>query len=48
MVKSPKGITAISPGDRIAQMLLLPSLHDKFPAQTREREKEVLVPQDQI
>ena len=37
MVESPKGITAISPGDRIAQLLLLPSLHDKFPAQTRER-----------
>ena len=37
MVEYPKGITAISPGDRIAQLLLLPSLHDKFPAQTRER-----------
>lgn len=37
MVESPKGITAISPGDRIAQLLFLPSLHDKFPAQTRER-----------
>ena len=37
MAESPKGITAISPGDRIAQLLLLPSLHDKFPAQAKER-----------
>lgn len=37
MVESPKGITAISPGDRIAQLLLLPSLHDTVPAQDRER-----------
>ncbi|XP_040602574.1 deoxyuridine 5'-triphosphate nucleotidohydrolase-like [Mesocricetus auratus] len=37
MVESPKWITAIFPGDRIAQLLLLPSLPDKFPAQTRER-----------
>ena len=37
MVESPKGITAISPGDRIAQLLLLPNLHDKFPGKFRER-----------
>lgn len=37
MVESPKGITAISPGDRIAQLLLLPSLHEKFAAQPAER-----------
>lgn len=35
MVESPKGITAI--GDRVAQLLLLPSLHEKFPAQSAER-----------
>lgn len=37
MVESPKGITAISPGDRVAQLLLLPSLHEGFAAQSRER-----------
>lgn len=37
MVESPKGITAISPRDRIAQLLLLPSLHETFEAQSRER-----------
>lgn len=39
MVESPKGITAISPGDRIAQLILLPSLHEKFAAQDKERGK---------
>ena len=37
MVESPKGISAISPGDRIAQLVILPSLHDRFPARNRER-----------
>ena len=32
LVASPSGISAISPGDRIAQLLLLPSLHKYFPA----------------
>ena len=32
MVESPDGITAISPGDRIAQIILLPSLHDQYPS----------------
>lgn len=32
MVESPRGITAISPGDRIAQLIILPSLHDQFAA----------------
>lgn len=36
MVESPKGITAISPGDRIAQLILLPSLHDSHPAYDKE------------
>lgn len=34
MVEAPKGIVSISPGDRIAQLLILPSLHDYFPADT--------------
>ncbi|XP_063136794.1 deoxyuridine 5'-triphosphate nucleotidohydrolase-like [Rattus norvegicus] len=37
LVTSPQGITAISPGDRIAQLLLLPSLHRHFPAENRVR-----------
>lgn len=37
LVASPQGVTAISPGDRIAQMLLLPSLHKRFPAENRIR-----------
>lgn len=36
MVSSPRGIIAISPGDRIAQLLLLPSYHSKFPAKDLE------------
>lgn len=39
MVESPRSITAISPGDRIAQLILLPSLHDGFAAQDKERGK---------
>ena len=37
MCQSPRGILSIAPGDRIAQLLLLPSLHDKFPAVNKER-----------
>ncbi|XP_052606016.1 endogenous retrovirus group K member 7 Pro protein-like [Peromyscus californicus insignis] len=37
MVESPKGITAISPGDRIAQLILLPSLYGAHPSYDKER-----------
>ena len=37
MVSSPRGIAAISPGDLIAQLLLLPSCHSQFPAKEEER-----------
>lgn len=37
MVSSPSGVTAISPGDRIAQLLLLPSLHSQFSANDMTR-----------
>ena len=37
MVSSPRGIVAISPRDRIAQLLLLPSCHSQFPAKEEER-----------
>ncbi|XP_041910271.1 endogenous retrovirus group K member 7 Pro protein-like [Arvicola amphibius] len=37
MVESPRGISAISPGDRIAQLTLLPSLHGRFEACPKER-----------
>lgn len=37
MVESPKGIATISPGDRTAQVLLLPSLHERFVAQNNVR-----------
>ena len=37
MVSSPRGIIAISPGDRIAQLLLLSSCHSQFPAKDSER-----------
>ena len=36
MVSSPRGIVAISPGDRIAQLFLLLSCHFKFPANDKE------------
>lgn len=32
MCSSPRGISSISPGDRIAQLLILPSLHSLFPS----------------
>jgi hypothetical protein len=37
LVASPNGISAISPGDRIAQLLLLPSLHKYIPATSKIR-----------
>jgi hypothetical protein len=37
MVSSPRGIVAISPGNRIAQLLLLPSSHSQFPAKDSEQ-----------
>ncbi|KAL6054647.1 hypothetical protein STEG23_035338 [Scotinomys teguina] len=39
---SPRGITAISPGDRIAQLLVLPSMHARFPAHNNIRENKSL------
>lgn len=41
MGESPKGITAISPGDRIVQLLLLPSLHERFSTQQREGNQDL-------
>lgn len=38
LVASPSDISAISPGDKIAQLLLLPSLHKYFPANNKIRE----------
>lgn len=40
MVSSPRGIAAISPGDRVAQMLLLPSLHGLYPARQKDIHKD--------
>lgn len=37
LVSSPRGITAISPGDRIAQLLVLPSLHKLYVARWEHR-----------
>lgn len=37
MVSSPYGVSVISPGDRIAQLLVLPSRHNLFPSVTKER-----------
>ena len=37
MVSSPRGVSAISPGDRIAQILLLPSHHASFPSSGLKR-----------
>lgn len=47
MVESPRGVTVISPGDQIAQLLLLPSLHEQFAAQPKKRGKIVLDPRGQ-
>ena len=37
LVATPAGNSAITPGDRIAQLLLLPSLHKYFPANNKIR-----------
>lgn len=37
LVRSPNGTLVINEGDKIAQLLLLPSLHGKFPSQQRIR-----------
>lgn len=37
MCSSPRGIFPISPGDRIAQLLILPSMHEKFAFQNTRR-----------
>lgn len=37
LASSPQGIISISPGDRIAQLCILPSLHGSFPSQQRFR-----------
>lgn len=37
---APFGIISIAPGDRIAQLLVLPSLHDKFPANSQDRKEK--------
>lgn len=37
MCQSPRGIITITPGDRIAQLLILPSFHDNYPAYSKER-----------
>ncbi|XP_059244366.1 deoxyuridine 5'-triphosphate nucleotidohydrolase-like [Mustela nigripes] len=37
LVSSPRGVTAISPGDQIAQLLILPSLMKPFPVKEKKR-----------
>lgn len=37
LASSPWGIVSISPGDRIVQLLILPSQHSHFPASNKER-----------
>lgn len=37
LCSSPRGITSISPGDCIAQLLVLPSCHSPFPSRPKER-----------
>lgn len=37
MLESPSGVLVISPGDKIAQLLFLPSLHRLLPAKEKER-----------
>lgn len=38
LVSSPRGITIINPGDRIAQLLILPSHHDRYKSTGRLRD----------
>lgn len=37
MVSSPKGISVINQGDKIAQILVIPSEHDKYLAKKNKR-----------
>lgn len=37
MCSSPRGLFSISPGDRIAQLLILPSCHKLFPSHSADR-----------
>jgi deoxycytidine triphosphate deaminase len=37
MAFSPRGLVAISPGDRIAQLLIIPSLHGLYPAASQKK-----------
>lgn len=32
LISSPRGINIINPGDRVAQLLILPSDHEKYPS----------------
>ena len=41
MLSSPRGIIAISPGDRIAQFLLLSICHSQFPAKDSEQGEKI-------
>lgn len=38
LVSAPRGVIAIAPGDRIAQLLLLPSFHSQFPSASVSRD----------
>ena len=40
MASSPRGVFAVSPGDRIAQLLILPSCHGLFPSHNKQRENK--------
>ena len=40
MVESPKGIAAITPGDRIAQLVILPSLREQHSAKKKDRREK--------
>lgn len=42
IVSAPKGIVVINKGDRIAQLLILPSLHQQYPSRTVERKEKGL------
>lgn len=42
IVSAPKGVVVINKGDRIAQLLILPSLHQQYPSRAVEREERGL------
>ena len=42
MASSPREVFAVSPGDRIAQLLNLPSCHGLFPSHNKQRENKRL------